>query len=122
VTGNQQRAGRRAAGAWIVVTLALSAAYLGIGLQARPPRRLDAVPDVASHLGGYGVLGFAATQAAAGLAWAPGCGVGWAVAHGGLLELLQGRTATRRAEWSDLAADAAGAAIGAVLARRRAAA
>jgi VanZ family protein len=36
--------------------------------------------------------------------------------------LLQGRTATRRAEWSDLAADAAGAAIGAVLARRRAAA
>jgi len=119
VTGNEQRAGGRGAAAGIAVTLALSVAYFWVGLQPRPPRRLDDVPDIATHFAGYGVLAFAATHAAAGLASAPGWGAGWAVAHGGVLELLQGRTATRRAEWSDFAVDAVGAALGAAAAARR---
>jgi VanZ family protein len=111
----------RARFASLTVTLLLSAGYLWLGTRPRPPRALEDLPDTATHLAGYAVLGFSATTTAAALGLAPTAawGTGWAVAHGALLEALQSRTATRQAEWSDLAADAVGAAIGAAAARRR---
>lgn len=105
----------------LTATLLLSAGYLWLGTRPRPPRALEDVPDAATHLAGYAVLAFSATNAAAALALTPGAawGAGWAVANGALLEALQSRTATRQAEWSDLAADVVGAAIGAAAAQRR---
>ncbi len=102
----------------MAVTLLLSAGYLWVGTRPRPPRALGDIPDTATHLAGYAVLSLSAAHTAAALALAPAAawGAGWAVAHGALLEVLQSRTATRRAEWSDLAADALGAAVGAVVA------
>jgi VanZ family protein len=119
VTGNEKRAGGRGTAA-LAVTLVLSAGYLWVGTRPHPPRGLEDVPDVATHLAGYSALAFSATRAAAALPLAPAAawGAGWAVANGALLELLQSRTATRLAEWADLAADAVGAALGAAAARR----
>jgi VanZ family protein len=132
MTGNEQRAdtaptrrgadaAARSRAAALVVTLVLSAGYLWIGTRSRPPRALEDVPDAVTHLGGYALLAWSATDTAARFALAPAAawGAGWAVANGALLELLQGRTATRRAEWRDLVADAVGAVIGAAVARRR---
>jgi VanZ family protein len=124
VTSDKRRAGWRGTAA-LAMTLALSAGYLWVGTRPRPPRALEDVPDTATHLAGYAVLSLSATLTAAELALAPAAawGAGWAVAHGALLEVLQSRTATRRAEWADLAADALGAAVGAAVgtatARRR---
>jgi VanZ family protein len=114
------KAVRRVRAISVAVTVLLSAGYLWVGTRPRPPRALEDVPDVATHLVGYGVLAFSAAHTAAQLALAPAAawGAAWAVADGALLELLQGRTAARRAEWADLAADAIGAALGAAAARR----
>jgi VanZ family protein len=120
VTGNERRAGWRGTAA-LAMTLALSAGYLWVGTRPRPPRALEDVPDTATHLAGYALLAWSATDTAARFALAPAAawGAGWAVVNGALLEVLQGRTATRRAEWRDLAADTVGAVIGAAVARRR---
>lgn len=45
-------------------------------------------------------------------------GLAGLLAHGGLIELLQTQLPPRSGEWADLAADAVGLAIGALVARR----
>lgn len=96
----------------LLITVTLSLTYLVLGTDAEPPEVFQNVPDAAAHGLGYGVLTLSALATAtlwnvpvAGMAAAV-----YAVGHGALLEWLQSRTPSRRADWRDLAADALGAA------------
>ncbi|MDD5563594.1 MAG: VanZ family protein [Thermoanaerobaculaceae bacterium] len=99
----------------LVMTVVLSMAYLYLGTRPQNPEPFRHVSDKLLHAGAYGVLAATAADAAAvmGLALAPAIGWGYAVGHGVLLELVQLHTPPRTAEWGDVLADAAGAALGA---------
>ena len=80
-----------------------------------PPEQIPSGPamsDKAVHAFGYAVLG--ALAVISGLRWV--AAVGLAAGIGLLLEVAQRISGYRRFEWADLAADAAGAALGALLA------
>lgn len=95
----------------LTITGVLSVAYLWVGTAAHPPGVFLVVPDSTGHALAYAILAVSgeATAAAWGLPVAPLLAVGYAVAHGGLLELAQSWTEVRRAEWRDLGWDAVGA-------------
>ena len=104
----------------LVVTVVLSVGYVYLGVQPRTPDLLRRVPDVAAHAGAYAVLGCSATLVGRVLALARPAiwGAAYATAHGAALEGLQEISPRRRAQWRDLLADAVGAVLGALVARR----
>lgn len=80
-----------------------------------PPQQIPSGPamsDKAMHAFGYAILG--ALSVVGGLRWLPA--VVLAAGIGLLLEVAQLVSGYRSFEWADLAADAAGAALGALLA------
>jgi len=99
----------------LLLTAALSAAYLVAGTRPRNPEIVRDVNDKLLHCGAYAFLGVSAGAAAGalGLGAAPLVGWAYAVAHGALLEVVQHFTPPRTAEAGDVAADAVGAALGA---------
>lgn len=82
------------------------------------PRALRGVADWALHAGAYLVLAVVAGRAAFlwGVRWPLAVALIYAAVHGAGLEILQHFNPPRRAEWSDLAANIAGAVMGAGLA------
>ncbi|RDK11009.1 VanZ family protein [Cupriavidus lacunae] len=68
--------------------------------------------DKANHMLAFAVLGVLGRRAYAGRGWAVLLGL---VAYGGLIELLQGQTGYREADWLDLLADCIGLAAGMAL-------
>lgn len=79
-----------------------------------PPEQIPSGPemsDKAVHAFGYALLG--ALAVASGLGWPAAVAV--AVGIGFALEVVQRLTGYRSFEWADLAADAAGALVGALL-------
>ncbi len=106
----------------LLLTAGLSVAYLVLGTRPRNPEIVRGVDDKVIHGGAYALLGLSAGAAAGalGVGAAPLAGWAYAVAHGVLLEVVQRFTPPRTAEAGDVAADAAGAALGvAALAVRR---
>ena len=105
----------------LAATALLSVAILVVGMRRHVPRTLRSIPDWAGHAAAYAALGFMATRSATylGVVRAAVAGAAYATGHGGLLELLQASVPTRAAEWSDLLADALGAAAGAAAAAAR---
>lgn len=81
------------------------------------PRLVRNVPDTIIHAGAYAVLSESAivTAAAFGAPLPAAVGAGFALAHGGLLEVLQMFTPPRTAEWRDVRSDALGAAAAMLL-------
>lgn len=108
------KVGFRRAAPWLVTTLLLSTAFLLFGSQPGVPRALRGVSDWLLHAAAYLVLAVAAGRAAHlwGLRWPLVVAFLYAAAHGASLEILQFFNPPRRAEWSDLAADVAGALLG----------
>lgn len=102
---------------------ALAVALIGVtwlALTPQPPSGLDTGWDKGNHVLAFAVLAWLAWRAVA--AWTPARAPAIAalvglLAHGGLIELLQRQVPGRAAEWSDLAADAIGLAVGALVAR-----
>ncbi|WP_432259958.1 VanZ family protein [Cupriavidus sp. TMH.W2] len=68
--------------------------------------------DKANHMLAFAVLGVLGRRAYAGHGWAVWLGL---LAYGGLIELLQGQTGYRDADWLDLLADCIGLAAGMAL-------
>ena len=103
---------------WASATVVVSGAYLVLGLMSTVPEPLKSISDDIVHAGAYAVLGFLAAMTVAGL-WSSrvaGLGACFALGHGAVLEVLQYFHPPRAAELSDLAADAAGAGLGALVA------
>ncbi len=96
----------------LAATSVLAVTYLVLGTRPRMPEVVRDVPDTVIHAGAYALLsGSAILTAAAFAAPAPAAaGAVFAVAHGGLLEVLQMFTPPRTAEWRDLRSDAMGTA------------
>jgi aminopeptidase YwaD len=105
----------------LAATALLSVAVLVVGTRPRAPRAFERVPDWATHAATYAVLAFLAERSAGLLGARPAAlwGVAYAVAHGGLLEILQSSIPTRAAEWRDVLSDTVGAALGAAVALAR---
>jgi VanZ family protein len=85
--------------------LALIAITL-LALSPRPPAVADLGWDKLNHLAAFALLGLLAR-----LAWPAQSLVRWLLSllvYGGLLEIAQGLTPNRQAEWGDLLADALG--------------
>lgn len=85
--------------------LALTAITL-LALSPRPPAVADLGWDKLNHLAAFALLGLLAR-----LAWPTQSLARWLfslLVYGGLLEIAQGLTANRQAEWADLLADALG--------------
>ncbi len=85
--------------------LALAAISL-LALAPKPPAGADLGWDKLNHFAAFAVLGLLAR-----LAWPRQSLLRWALAllsYGALLELAQGLTPNRQAEWADLLADAVG--------------
>jgi VanZ family protein len=108
---------RRAVIGWLVGTAAVSLAYLWLGVQPSVPQPLRPFPDYVLHASAYLVLAVLAGVAALfwPVRWPFGVAIGYATAHGALLEVFQYFNPPRRAELSDLLADAVGACGGALL-------
>jgi VanZ family protein len=68
--------------------------------------------DKANHMLAFAVLGLLGRRSYAARGWAVWLGL---VAYGGLIELLQGQTGYREADWLDLLADSIGLAAGMAL-------
>ena len=100
---------RWAAGLTAVIALALAVATLTPGTPSAGPSGTDKV----QHFAGFALLALPLGYARPEWGWRIFLGV---AAFGGLIELVQPHVG-RSAEWADLAADAAGAAV-AVLAMR----
>lgn len=99
---------------WTLLLLAVLIAVLA--LAPAPPRQMDLGWDKLNHL-----LAFAALGLCAIFGWRSGAAARLAVllallAFGGAIELLQLRVPNRSGEWGDLAADAIGIGLGALLA------
>lgn len=105
---------RRVAVGWLLATIALSTAFVIVGLQPSVPKAFRSVSDDLLHAVAYLLLAVATAQAGRlwGVAAWPLVALAWAVFHGAGLELLQHFFPPRAAEWSDLTADAVGAACG----------
>jgi len=101
----------------VLLAVGLSIAYLFLGTRPQNPAIVRDVPDKALHCSAYALLGLSAGSAASalGVARAAVAGWGYAVAHGVLLEVVQHFMPPRTAEVGDVAADAVGAAVGAVI-------
>ena len=109
----------------LTATVTLSVAYLVLGTRPRMPEVVRDVSDTVVHAGAYALLAESAILTSAAFAVPAPAAVGavFAVAHGGLLEVLQMFTPPRTAEWRDLRSDAMGTAAAVVvwfLWRRRA--
>lgn len=104
---------------WAALTgvAAASAAYIYLGILPQNPGMLNGVPDYFIHTGAYGLLTILGAMAAEGLSLRRPAllGAAYAVAHGALLEVVQYFNPPRTAEWHDLASDAVGAMLAAVL-------
>jgi len=77
-----------------------------LALAPKPPAGVDLGWDKLNHVAAFAVLGLLARAAWPRSGWAR-----WALAllaYGALLELAQGQTPNRSAEWADLLADGAG--------------
>lgn len=99
------------------LALALSGAIWLVGLAPRLPRPLASVHDKVTHGVAYAALAASTAEALAVLRWGPSPPLGaflYAAAHGAVLEAMQSLTPRRRAQWGDLAADGAGALVGAL--------
>lgn len=68
--------------------------------------------DKTNHMLAFAVLGMLGRRAYPGRGWRVWLGL---VAYGGLIELLQGQTGYRDADWLDLLADSAGLVAGMAL-------
>lgn len=102
--------------AWLVASrAAFVGCLLGIAWASLlPPEQIPSGPagsDKVVHAFGYALLG--ALAVASGLRWRPA--VTLAVGIGLVLEVAQRMTGYRSFEWADLAADAVGALVGALL-------
>ena len=102
--------------AWVLASRAAFVGCLTVIAWASllPPEQIPEgaeVSDKVAHALGYALLG--ALAVASGLRWLPA--VALATGIGLVLEVAQLMTGYRRFEWTDLAADAAGAALGATL-------
>jgi MYXO-CTERM domain-containing protein len=108
------KVGSRRAALWLVTTILLSIAFLLLGGQPGVPRALRGISDWVLHAVAYLVLAVVAGRAALlwGLRWPLVVAFFYTAAHGAGLELLQYFNPPRRAEWSDLVADVAGALLG----------
>ena len=105
----------------LAATALLSIAVLVVGTRPRAPRPLDRVPDWVGHAATYAVLSFLSERSAAllGVRFPAVWGGAYAVAHGGLLEVVQSTIPTRAAEWRDVLSDTIGAALGIAVALAR---
>lgn len=105
----------------LAATALLSIAILVVGTRPRAPRALERVPDWVGHAASYAVLSFLAEGSAAllGARFPALWGGAYAVAHGGLLEVVQSTIPTRTAEWRDVLSDTVGAALGVAVALAR---
>ena len=106
---SHQRSRFRLAGVWygLGVVMLLSVGILSL----IPATNLGGVNDKVSHLLTYTALGawfalLASDRVA--VAWS----IAMLIAYGGLLELLQGLTGYRSAEWADFGANIAGVSLG----------
>jgi VanZ family protein len=90
----------------------LLAASIVVALWPRTPEAIDLGWDKANHLVAYAGLTLLGcwTQS-----WRQRTVALVMIAHGGLVEVLQGFTTYRSAEWADLLADALGIGVGIVL-------
>ena len=101
---------------WQVLLVLLVLAVAWLALSPAPPPQADTGWDKANH-----ALAFAVLAAMAELALWPQparrrLNVAALLAYGALIEVVQSRLPARSGEWSDLAADAVGIAIGLLLA------
>jgi VanZ family protein len=104
---------------------AFGIALAGIGVLSLLPSP-ESLPstgwDKTNHLVGYGLLGWLARAGwPRAMPWRP---IAALIVWGALIEILQGQTGYRQAEWGDVLANGLGAALGvalasAVSARRR---
>ena len=101
----------------LAATATLAVSYLVLGTRPRMPEVVRDVPDTLIHAGAYALLSESAIVTAAAFAVPAPAAVGavFAVAHGGLLEVLQMYAPPRTAEWRDLRSDAMGTAGAVVL-------
>jgi len=112
---------RRGALAWLPPALWCALIFAGSSLPSSSGRRLFAGADRVAHLVEYGVLGLLLARAVARTR--PGAAGGRVVLAAALLGAAYGATdephqafvPEREPEWGDLAADAAGALLGAAL-------
>jgi len=112
--------GFRAAGLWTVAVALLLLAPVPELLRELAGDGGGGLPlDKPAHVALFFLLAHAWLRAARPATLAAAAGVAAAVvAYGGLLELVQPLAAHRGAEWGDLAADAVGAGLALVVARR----
>lgn len=103
----------RTARRWRALLWLLVCVVTVLALSPAPPKSVDIGGDKINHL-----LAFATLATVAALAWArawPPVALALLM-YGGLIELLQSFTPTRKAEWADLLADATGIGLGLLLA------
>lgn len=84
-----------------------------LALSARPPAAASLGWDKWNHFAAFVALGLLARAAWPAQTWARW--TGWLMVYGGLLEIAQGLTPTRQAEWSDWLADGLGLLLAALL-------
>ncbi|SPA40324.1 conserved hypothetical protein [Cupriavidus taiwanensis] len=92
---------------WRLLFWASAAAVLALSLMP-PTQPLPTTGwDKANHALGFALLGLLGARAYAARGWLLWLGL---VAYGGVIELLQGQTGYREADWLDLLADMVGVA------------
>ncbi|AMR78132.1 VanZ family protein [Cupriavidus nantongensis] len=92
---------------WRLLFWACAAAVLALSLMP-PTQPLPTTGwDKANHALGFALLGLLGARAYAARGWPLWLGL---VAYGGVIELLQGQTGYREADWLDLLADTVGVA------------
>ncbi|EYS92809.1 hypothetical protein CF68_29125 [Cupriavidus sp. SK-4] len=97
---------------WRLLFWGCAAAVLALSLMP-PTQPLPTTGwDKGNHMLAFAVLGVLGRRAYSGRGWAVLLGL---VAYGGLIELLQGQTVYREADWLDLLADSVGLAAGMAL-------
>ena len=99
---------------WRGVLLLLLCVITGLALAPVPPKQADLGWDKLNHLCAFSALAAVAFLGRVGGAVRIAVGL---LTYGVLIEVLQSFTPTRSAEWGDLLSDAAGIALGLVLAR-----
>lgn len=103
---------RLRAAALLLFALALLVITL-LALLPKPPAAADLGWDKLNHFSAFVALGLLARAAWPAQTWARW--TGWLMLYGGLLEIAQGLTPNRQAEWSDWLADGLGLLLAALL-------